>query len=101
MGSNLGKVIAFITSTLLILAFNQAAWSQTHAKASQDRASGLAVPTPGSLLPALGENKIITEADCTAVKLGSTIPVSVIGEPVSRPANSPICHCRASSQSGS
>ena len=29
------------------------------------------------------ENKVITEADCTAEKLGSTIPVSAIGEPVS------------------
>jgi feruloyl esterase len=29
------------------------------------------------------ENKAITEADCTAEKLGSTIPVSAIGEPVS------------------
>ena len=29
------------------------------------------------------ENKVITEADCTAEKLGSSIPVSAIGEPVS------------------
>jgi hypothetical protein len=29
------------------------------------------------------ENKVVTEADCTAAKLGSTIPVSAIGEPVS------------------
>jgi len=29
------------------------------------------------------ENKVITEADCTAAKLGSTIPISAIGEPVS------------------
>ena len=29
------------------------------------------------------ENKVITEADCTAEKLGASIPVSAIGEPVS------------------
>ena len=29
------------------------------------------------------ENKVITEADCTAAKLGSDIPISAIGEPVS------------------
>ena len=29
------------------------------------------------------ENTVITEADCTAAKLGSTIPLSAIGEPVS------------------
>jgi hypothetical protein len=34
-------------------------------------------------LPSLGEDKIISEADCSAAKLGSTIPVSAIGEPVS------------------
>jgi hypothetical protein len=43
-----------------------AAWSQTQTKT-----------------PALAENKVITEADCTAAKLGSTIPVSAIGEPLS------------------
>ena len=34
-------------------------------------------------LPDLGERKTITEADCTATKLGTTIPASMIGEPVS------------------
>ncbi len=33
--------------------------------------------------PVAAENKVITEEDCTAAKLGSTIPVSAIGEPVS------------------
>lgn len=32
---------------------------------------------------AAAESKAITEADCTAAKLGSAIPVSAIGEPVS------------------
>jgi hypothetical protein len=37
---------------------------------------------PPSLAP-LGPDKTITEADCTAAKLGSTIPPTAIGEPVS------------------
>jgi hypothetical protein len=34
-------------------------------------------------LPALGQQKVISEADCTAGKAGTTIPASAIGEPVS------------------
>ena len=34
-------------------------------------------------LPDIGERRTITEADCTAAKLGTTIPVGAIGEPVS------------------
>ena len=34
-------------------------------------------------LPDIGERKTITEADCTAAKLGTAIPVGAIGEPVS------------------
>ncbi len=34
-------------------------------------------------LPSLGEDKVITEADCATSKLGSAIPISAIGEPVS------------------
>ena len=41
------------------------------------------IPTPGSKLPAAGENKLITEADVTAERVGTSIPVSDIGEPVS------------------
>lgn len=33
--------------------------------------------------PAAAENKVITEADCTSAKLGSDIPTSAIGQPVS------------------
>jgi hypothetical protein len=43
----------------------------------------LAVPTAGSKLPPLGANKVITQDDCTADKLGSSIPVASIGLPVS------------------
>ena len=34
-------------------------------------------------LPDIGERRTITEADCTAAKLGTTIPAVAIGEPVS------------------
>src|SRR6218665_1837136 len=43
----------------------------------------LAIPTAASKLPPLGPNKVITEADCNATKLGASIPVSAIGLPVS------------------
>jgi feruloyl esterase len=33
--------------------------------------------------PAFAQDKIITEADCTPAKAGTTVPVSAIGEPVS------------------
>jgi pimeloyl-ACP methyl ester carboxylesterase len=43
--------------------------------------------TPGvESWPDIGERKTITEADCTATKLGTTIPAGAIGEPVSNVA---------------
>ena len=41
------------------------------------------IPAPGSKLPPAGENKIITQADVTVERVGTSIPVSAIGEPVS------------------
>ncbi len=41
-----------------------------------------AIPAPGSELPPAGENKVITESDATAERVGDSIPVSAIGEPV-------------------
>jgi hypothetical protein len=52
-------------------------------------ASASLAQTPASGLPSLGEDKVVTEADCTAAKLGSTIPISAIGEPVSAVTLSP------------
>ena len=43
----------------------------------------VAATMPPPNLPSLGPDKIVTEADCTAAKLGASIPVSAIGEPVS------------------
>ena len=40
-----------------------------------------AIQPAAAKLPALGADKVITEADCTAEKIG-TIPASAIGEPV-------------------
>jgi len=34
-------------------------------------------------LPDIGERKTITESDCAAAKVGTTIPIAAIGEPVS------------------
>ena len=41
------------------------------------------VAAPGTRLPPIAASKIITEADCTAAKLGSEIAVTSIGLPVS------------------
>ena len=46
-------------------------------------AASAPVPSAASRLPALGPNLDLTEADCTAAKLGSSVPVAAIGEPVS------------------
>ena len=40
-------------------------------------------PPAAAPLPDIGERKTITEADCTATKLGTAVPVAAIGEPVS------------------
>lgn len=42
----------------------------------------LAIPAPGSLLP-VADAKTVTAADCTAAKLGTSVAVADIGEPVS------------------
>jgi hypothetical protein len=42
-----------------------------------------AIRAPGSKLEPSSENKVITESDVTAERVGSSIPVSAIGEPVS------------------
>lgn len=42
-----------------------------------------AIPAPGSKLSPGGGNKTITAADLTAERVGSSIPASAIGEPVS------------------
>ncbi len=49
--------------------------------AAASAATAPAIPAAGSKLPA-SEPKIITAADVTAEKVGSSIPVSAIGEPV-------------------
>jgi hypothetical protein len=47
------------------------------------------IPTPGSKLAPAGEDKVITESDVTAERVGVAIPVSAIGEPVSAVRLSP------------
>lgn len=42
-----------------------------------------AIPAPGSREPLTDSNKVITAADVTAERVGASIPVSSIGEPVS------------------
>ncbi|HBF34065.1 TPA: hypothetical protein DDW35_05835, partial [Candidatus Sumerlaeota bacterium] len=47
------------------------------------------IPAPGSKLPAAAENRVITVADVTVEKVGTSIPASEIGEPVSGVTLSP------------
>ncbi len=79
MNASLCKPTLFIMAVLLFCSFDKDAWSQTQGGGT----SAAARPSPGVHLRSLGEDKIITEEDCTAAKLGSTIPVSEIGEPIS------------------
>jgi pimeloyl-ACP methyl ester carboxylesterase len=67
MNGNLRMTAAFLLATGLVCPIISAAprWAQTETSETPIK------------------NKIITEADCTAAKLGSTMPVSAIGEPVS------------------
>ena len=41
------------------------------------------IPAPGSKLPPAGDDKVITQQDVTAERVGDSIPASSIGEPVS------------------
>ena len=41
------------------------------------------IPAPGSKLPSAGEEKLISQESVTAERVGDSIPVSSIGEPVS------------------
>jgi hypothetical protein len=72
MNSIVHKSTVFFLATCLFCIINGAARGQART-----------IPAPGSKLPPLAENKVITEADCSAAKLGATISVSAIGEPVS------------------
>ncbi len=57
----------FLLAIVLLHVMSVSAWSGAQTKTS----------------PAAAESKVITEAECTAAKLGSDIPISAIGEPVS------------------
>jgi hypothetical protein len=66
MNGNMRK--AFLLAIGVLYLMSSSAWSGAQTK----------TPSVAS------ENKVITEANCTAAKLGSNIPTSAIGEPVSR-----------------
>jgi len=44
--------------------------------------AAVTIPAPGSKLPPIAEDRVITAADVTAEKVGTRIPASAIGEPV-------------------
>jgi hypothetical protein len=91
MNDTIRKSTLFLLTAYLICLFGTDVRGQTQTSTPAVRGSGTANPVPGFRLPSLGEDKVITEADCTATKLGSTIPVSAIGEPISGVTlNSPV-----------
>jgi hypothetical protein len=75
------KYVIVLLSAGLFSFLNAVVWGGTKTTASES--STAAIPAPGSRTPLLAENKVITESDCTAAKLGAAIPTSAIGEPVS------------------
>jgi hypothetical protein len=83
MKGNIRKSAVVLMAACLICLFSVAVWSEPQSKPPASKASAAAIPAPGSRTSLPSENKAITEADCTAAKLGATIPTSAIGEPVS------------------
>jgi hypothetical protein len=75
MNGSLRKTTIFPIAISLFFLFASASWIEAQTKTS--------VSTPGASLASSSEHKVIAEADCTAEKLGTTIPPSAIGEPVS------------------
>lgn len=69
------------TRALLGAAVAVASTAALFAQAPAPPAAPPSASTP--TLVSLGPNKVITEADCTSAKLGTSIPASAIGEPVS------------------
>lgn len=70
----MGNRITIVSVALVIMALWAIAGTSFGAEA---------IPAPGSKLSPAGENKVITESDVTAERVGDSIPVSAIGEPVS------------------
>jgi hypothetical protein len=67
MNAYMRKATQFLLAINLSYLFGSNIWSEAQTRTSET----------------LSENKVIAEADCTAAKLGSSIPISAIGEPVS------------------
>jgi len=84
MNDSIRKLAVFLLAVYLFCFFNTAARSQIRSEPKTGLISDSILPVPGSRPASPVENRILTEADCTAAKLGSTPPVSAIGKPVSR-----------------
>ncbi len=77
------KGVTFVAlSILLVVGMPVAAPSASTSPSGAISGAANAIPAPGSKLPATDGPKVITAADVTAEKVGSSIPVSAIGEPV-------------------
>jgi hypothetical protein len=70
-----------VKTKLLLLAAWTACFSLAQPRPTA-AAGAVPIPAPGTRLPAIAANKVIAETDCVAGKLGESIPVASIGEPV-------------------
>ncbi len=77
------KAAIFAVAISLFCIFNSTIWSHAQTKTPENKAAASFIPPSGPSLPLQADGKVITEADCTTAKLGSGIPTSAIGEPVS------------------
>ena len=68
---------------LKLMVAAMAAWAM-HSTMAAYQVAAPAGPGAAVTLKSLGPNKTIAEADCTVARVGDAIPVSAIGEPVSK-----------------
>jgi hypothetical protein len=83
MKNSIRRSIVFLSAVFPFILFTSDVHGQLQTSAATNQTSVSKNPDARYRLHSLGEDKVVTEADCTVAKLGSTIPVAVIGEPVS------------------
>jgi hypothetical protein len=64
--------------------FNSAVWTRAQTNTASSQSPASSISTPGIPASSPSGNKVLTAEDCTKEKLGTTIPISSIGEPVSK-----------------
>jgi len=83
MNKSIRRPAFFLLAAFLFLSTGAKAQGQAQPPGAAARKPVPAGAASTYRLPSTGEDRVVTEADCTVQKLGSSIPVSEIGEPVS------------------